>query len=101
MAFFCICFFRSTSLPSKLCGRNLCSCPSLGVGAAVAGIGAGAGPGSAAGLDAGEAGVDALVPVPVPVPILGVPGRLGGGGRERRTASSYPRYTTGADGYGD
>jgi len=100
LAFFCICFFRSTSLPSKLCGRNLRSCPSLGVGAAVAGTGAGAGPGSAVGLYAGEAGVDALVPVPVFVFVLGVPGRLGGG-RERRTASSYPRYTTGADGYGD
>lgn len=96
-------FFKSTSFPSRLCGRNLCSCPGPGLGVGVAvtgpGAGAGAGPSTALGLDAGEEGVDAdadadaLVAPAAP----GVPGRLGGG-RERRTASSCPRYTTCAEG---
>ena len=89
LSLLCICFFKSTNFPSKLCGRNLCSCPSLGVGVAVAG----AGPSIALGLEAGEDGVEALAAA---VLALGVPGRLGDG-RERRTASSYARYTTGAD----
>ena len=96
-------FFKSTSFPSRLCGRNLCSCPGVGLGVGVAvadpgtgaGAGAGAGPSTALGLDAGEEGVDAGVLVVTVAP--GVPGRLGGG-RERRTASSCPRYTTCAEG---
>ena len=94
-------FFKSTSFPSRLCGRNLCSCPGagLGVGVAVTGPGAGpgAGPSTASGLDAGEEGVDADADALVAPAAPGVPGRLGGG-RERRTASSCPRYTTCAEG---
>ena len=89
LLFFCICFFKSTSLPSRLCGRNLCSCADLGVGV---GVGAAvAGPSSTMGLEAGEDGVEALVV------LAAAPGRLGGG-RERCSAASYPRYTTDADG---
>lgn len=65
----------------------------MGVGVAVAV----AGPGSSLGLEAGEDGVEALIVLAAPP---GVPGRLGGG-RVRCSAVSYPRYTVGADGYGD
>jgi hypothetical protein len=88
--FFCICFFKLTNFPSKLCGRNLCSCTDLDVGVGVAV----AGPSSTLGLEAGEDGVEALV---VLAAVPGVPGRLGGE-REDCSAASYPRYTTDADG---